>query len=147
MSYQISKMEAICILRYSLSRSSVTISILGAIVLGEAAVEAGIVSPFVIIIVAITFICSLTFNNSEIAQAIRYWTFIFLFASSILGLYGIFLTFIIFLIKICNINSLNTPYFSPFAPFNKEYFNSIFIKKNTKASSLLVDKQVIKNEY
>lgn len=140
-------------LRYP-SKYGSAISILGAIVLGEAAVEAGIVSPLVIIIVAITFISSLAFNDGELTQAIRYWTFIFLFASALLGLYGIFLTFIIFLLKMCSVNSLNSPYFSPLAPFNKEYFNNSFIKKavknDTKRSSLLTNnriKQVVKNEY
>ena len=136
-------------LRYP-SKYGSAISILGAIVLGEAAVEAGIVSPLVIIIVAITFICSLTFNDTELSQAIRYWTFIFLFSSAILGLYGIFLTFIIFLINLCSINSLNSPYFSPLAPFNKEYFYNSFIKttikKNKRSSLLTNNNQVIKNE-
>ena len=139
-------------LRYP-SKYGSAISILGAIVLGEAAVEAGIVSPLVIIIVAITFICSLTFNDTELSQGMRYWTFIFLLSSSVLGLYGIFLAFIIFLIKICSINSLNSPYFSPLAPFNKEYFNNSFIKtsvkNNNKRSSLLTNNincQVINNE-
>ena len=57
-----------------------SISILGAIVLGQASVEAGLVSPIIIIVVAVTFIASLTFTDLEIANGIRAFTYIFLFA-------------------------------------------------------------------
>ncbi len=118
-----------------------SISILGAIILGQASVEAGLVSPIIIIVVAITFIASLTFTDLEIANSMRYFTFIFLFTSAILGLYGLFIAFIYFLIYICSIDSFNIPYFYPIAPFNKTYFkNTVFktsIKKDYKRSKVL----------
>lgn len=58
-------------LRFPLSYGS-TISILGAIVLGEASVSAGIASPITIIVIAITFISSLTFTTIEINNALRF---------------------------------------------------------------------------
>ena len=118
-------------LRYP-AKYGAAVSILGAIVLGQAAVEAGIVSSAVIIIVAITFIASLAFNDVEISNSIRYWTYLFLFISSFLGLYGIFILLIIFLLKICSIESIGFPYFTPITPYDKFYFNNTFIKKEVK---------------
>ena len=65
------------------------ISILGAIVLGEASVSAGIASPITIIVIAITFISSLTFNNVEINNSLRFFRFIFIILAGFFGLYGI----------------------------------------------------------
>ncbi len=118
-----------------------SISILGAIILGQASVEAGLVSPIIIIVVAVTFIASLTFTDLEISNSMRYFTFVFLFASAFLGLYGLFIAFIYFLIYITSIESFNKPYFFPIAPFNKTYFkNTVFktkIRKDLKRSKAL----------
>lgn len=125
-----------------------SISILGAIILGQASVEAGLVSPIIIIVVAITFIASLTFTDLEISNGMRYFTYIFLFASAIYGLYGLFLAFIFFLIYICSIDSFKMPYFFPIAPFNKNYFkNTVFktkIKKDTHRTEVLAPQNEVK---
>ncbi|MBE6140676.1 MAG: spore germination protein [Firmicutes bacterium] len=132
------------------SNYGTAISILGAIVLGQAAVDAGIASPVIIIIIAITFIASLSFTDIEISNALRYFTFIFLILSGFFGLYGIFLASMYFLIYICSINSFNKPYFAPIAPFNKNYFfNTVFkksIQKDKSRSSLLTNKNKTKQE-
>ena len=118
-----------------------TISILGALIIGEAAVNAGIVSPIMIIITSLTFITSLIFNDLEINNALRYYRYLFLFFAAFLGLYGIFLCTTLFLINVISLKSLNSPYFAPLAPFNKEYlFKTLFKgkdKNNIKRSSLL----------
>ncbi len=125
-----------------------SISILGAIVLGQASVEAGLVSPIIIIVVAVTFIASLTFTDLEIANGIRAFTYIFLFASAFLGLYGIFLAFMFFLIYLTSIDSFTKPYFFPFAPFDKVYFkNTVLkskIKNDKKRSRMLTKKNIVK---
>ena len=64
-------------------------SILGALVLGEAAVSAGIVSAIMIIIVAITFITNLIFTEIKLVWAIRIMRISFLLIASFLGLYGV----------------------------------------------------------
>lgn len=126
------------------------ISILGAIVLGEASVSAGIVSPITIIIVAITFISSLTFTNLEMYNAIRYFRFIFIILSGLFGLYGIILGIFYFLAYSINTFSFNKPYFAPIAPFNKEYFQNKVIKEPTKndtlRSSLFTHKNKVKQK-
>ena len=126
------------------------ISILGAIVLGEASVSAGIASPITIIIIAITFISSLTFTNVEINNSLRFFRFIFIILSGFYGLYGITLGLIFFLIYTTNVTSFKKPYFAPISPFNKEYFKNTVIKspikKDTRRSSLFTDKNIIKQK-
>ena len=109
------------------------ISILGALILGEAAVNAGIVSPIMIIVIAITYISSLLFSDSEITGAIRIWRLIFLLSSSLFGLYGISLSIIAFITNITSYKSMYTNYTFPIIPFNKKYFKKILlgIKSNT----------------
>ena len=120
-----------------------TISILGALIIGEAAVNAGIVSPIMIIIASLTLISSLIFTDLEINNAIRYYRYLFLFFASFLGLYGIFLCTTLFLINVISLKSLNSSYFAPLAPFNKEYlFKTLFKgtdKNNLKRSSLITN--------
>lgn len=117
------------------------ISILGALVLGEAAVSAGIVSPIMIIIIALTFITGLVFTDYETVASIRFYRYFFLLAASFYGLFGVVCAFIFFLIKINSSYSFAKPYFFPIAPFDKTYFKkSIYkgkVKKDTKRSSML----------
>ena len=126
------------------------ISILGAIVLGEASVSAGIASPITIIVIAITFISSLTFSNVEINNSLRFFRFIFILLAGFFGLYGITLGIIFFLVYTTNITSFNKPYFAPLAPFNKTYFNNTVYKtplyKDTKRSTLFTHKNIHKQK-
>lgn len=124
------------------------ISILGALVLGEAAVSAGIVSPIMIIVIAFTFITSLIFTNQEIVSAQRHFRFIFLFVASLYGLFGIFLTLIYFFIHVTELTSIKKPYFYPFAPYDKVYLKKGILKtrvdKEIKRSSMLTTKNKIR---
>lgn len=104
------------------SKYGSTISILGALILGEAAVKAGIVSPIMIITIALSFISSLAFNNTDFNNAIRVYRFLFLISAAILGLYGILLVFLFMIIRLCSTYSNNKPYTIPLSPFKKRYF-------------------------
>ncbi len=124
------------------------ISILGALVLGEAAVSAGIVSPIMIIVIAFTFITSLICTNQEIVSAERHYRFIFLFTATLYGLFGIFLALIYFLIHVTELTSIKKPYFYPFAPYDKIYLKKGILKarvdKEIKRSSMLTKKNKIR---
>ena len=136
-------------LRFPLSYGS-AISILGAIVLGEASVSAGIASPITIIVIAITFISSLTFTTIEINNALRFFRFVFILLSGLFGLYGITLGLFYFLIYTTTTNSFDKPYFAPISPFNKEYFNNTVLKKalrkDTRRSTLFTHKNIVKQK-
>ena len=104
------------------SKYGSTISILGALILGEAAVQAGIVSPIMIITIALSYIASLVFNDPDFNNEIRIYRFLFLISAAILGLYGILLVFLYMLIRLCSYNSFNKSYLTPLSPFNYKYF-------------------------
>lgn len=118
-----------------------SISILGALILGEAAVSASIVSPIMIIIVAITFITNLLFTDSDAINSIRIFRYIFLFFAVMAGLYGVVIAFVLFLIHLCSIKTFGKPYTYPLAPFNLNYLFKTILnkqrKKNTKRSRML----------
>jgi len=85
-------------------------SILGALILGDAAVQAGIVSPIMIIIVAISFITSLIFTDIKLVSSIRIMRASFLLIASILGLYGLSVAFIIAMFIIANVKMYGGEY-------------------------------------
>lgn len=113
------------------SKYGSTISILGALILGEAAVKAGIVSPIMIITIAISYIASLVFNDPDFNNEIRIYRFLFLISAALLGLYGILLIFLFMLIRLCSYNSFNKSYLTPLSPFNYKYFKK-YIWRNNK---------------
>ena len=98
---------------------SAAMSIVGALVLGQAAVDAGIVSPITVIVVAFTSICSLIFTDIDFMNGIRTWRFIFIVAASTLGIIGILSFTIVWLIKLASLENLETSFLSPFAPLSK----------------------------
>lgn len=110
------------------SFASSAISIVGALILGEAAVNAGIVSPIMIIVVAITAISSLIFVEPEFNNALRIKRLVFMLGASILGIYGVLLVSILFLINLSSYNFLGLPYLSPFAPPNIPRLKDSIIK-------------------
>ena len=112
---------------------SAAMSIVGALVLGQATVDAGIVSPITVIVVAFTSICSLIFTDIDFMNGIRAWRFIFILAASFLGIIGILSFAIIWLIKLASLENLNTSFLAPFAPFYKEeQLNTIYHAEEDK---------------
>ncbi|WP_432661857.1 spore germination protein [Wukongibacter baidiensis] len=94
------------------------ISIVGALVLGEAAVQAGIVSPVMVIVVSLTAISSFVFPTYNMAIAVRMLRFVLMILSATFGLYGMALGLIGVVLHLCSLRSLGIPYMSPMAPFN-----------------------------
>ncbi|WP_010529583.1 spore germination protein [Lentibacillus jeotgali] len=93
-----------------------TIGIVGGLVIGEAAVQAGIVSPVMVIVVALTAIASFSIPAYSVAISFRLLRFAFMMAAAILGLYGIVLIYIMINIHIVNLKSIGVPYSAPFSP-------------------------------
>ncbi|MDR3625577.1 MAG: spore germination protein [Ignavibacteriaceae bacterium] len=92
------------------------ISIVGALVLGQSAVQAGIFSAVVVIIVSITAISSFAIPNYSMANAIRLLRFILMILSATFGLFGICIGLIVLYIHLCKMKSIGVPYMSPFSP-------------------------------
>jgi spore germination protein KA len=104
------------------------ISIVGALVLGDAAVSAGIVSPIVIIVVAITSICGLLFTDIDFVNAIRIWRLIFILFATLAGLIGIVIAGIIFIAKLSDVVTDDVPYLTPFSPLYINGLKDSFIR-------------------
>lgn len=92
------------------------ISIVGALVLGEAAVQAGIISAVIVIIVSLTAIASFAIPNYSMSNAIRALRFVLMMLSASFGLYGIYMGLIILLLHLSKLKSVGVPYLTPFAP-------------------------------
>lgn len=124
------------ILRESDLRMSSTtgsaISILGGLILGDAAVSAGIMSPIMIIVIAISSIAGFVFTSIELVNAIRLYRIIFLLLATVLGVYGIYLGAIYLLYKLITLTSFDNPYLAPFSPFIKNEMNDAIYKRDNK---------------
>ncbi|MDF2960008.1 MAG: hypothetical protein K0S39_1743 [Paenibacillus sp.] len=96
------------------------ISIVGALVIGEAAVQAGIVSSAMVIVVAVTAIASFVIPAFNIAISIRMLRFPLMAVASVLGLYGVMLGLLALLIHLCSLNSFGVPYLTPLAPSRRK---------------------------
>ena len=105
-----------------------SLSIVGALILGDASVNAGIVSPIMIIVIAITAITSLPFNEYDLINALRWYRILFMLGASFLGIIGIVFAFIYFIINLSSTYSFNTPYLTPFIPTNINKLKDSIIK-------------------
>ena len=114
------------------SFASSALSIVGALILGEAAVSAGIVSPIMIIVIAITSISSLIFVEPEFINAMRLYRFMFMVGATLLGIHGVLLVLIIMLANLSSYDFLGMPYLTPFAPPIYANLKDSIIKSKTK---------------
>ena len=119
-------------------------SLLGALVLGDAAVSAGLVSPIMIIICSFTYVASLIFTDPEISNMLRYYRFFLIFLASFLGSYGLVLGVIFLFINLCDAKSIGYPYTFPLAPYDKAYFSEFILAKNNLHRSKKLSNNIIK---
>ncbi|MBT2740673.1 spore germination protein [Bacillus sp. ISL-77] len=94
-----------------------SISIVGALVIGQAAVEAGIISASMVIIVSLTAISSFVSPNFNMSISVRILRFLFMLLAASFGLVGIILGLIVMVLHLNSLRSFGVPYLAPFAPF------------------------------
>lgn len=119
-----------------------TLSIVGALILGDAAVSAGIVSPIMIIVVALTVISGLTFQDINIINALRKWRIVFLVFSSLCGLVGIAVASTFFITSLVCTTSYTKAFTYPLAPLDElqakyNILSRKFIPKDTTREKIL----------
>jgi len=105
-----------------------TLGIIGALILGQAAVAANIVSPILIIIVAVTGIGSFAIPNFSAAFAFRILRFGFIFLAALAGFLGITTGLFLLGVWLVNAKSFGVPYVSPFAPRTAGGFREEILK-------------------
>lgn len=94
------------------------VSIVGALVIGQSAVEAGLVSSAMIIVVALTAMASFTLPSFHAASSIRLLRFPIMMLAASLGLFGVMVALLAILIHLCSLRSFGIPYLSPIAPLS-----------------------------
>ncbi len=99
--------------------SGQAVSIVGALVVGEAAISADLVSPAALIIVAISAISSFAMPNQEFGNALRLWRVIITVLGSALGLFGVVAGGIALLTHLAGLESFGVPYLAPLAGVRK----------------------------
>lgn len=96
------------------------VSIVGALVIGQAAVEAGLVGPAMVIIVSITAIANFVIPSFNMGITIRIIRFFLMMLAASFGLVGIMVGLIAIVLHLCSLRSFGIPYLAPFAPFITE---------------------------
>lgn len=105
-----------------------TVGIVGGIVIGQAAVEAGIVSNIMVIVVALTAVASFIIPNYEMGSAIRIVRFPMMVLASLFGFVGLTVGLMILLAHFITLESLGTPYGSPISPLRFSDWKDAFIR-------------------
>ena len=124
-------------LRMSTTSGS-SISILGGLILGDAAVAAGIVSPIMIIVIAISSIAGLIFTSFELGNALRTYKILFLILSTFFGIYGLIYGAFLMLYDLYDTKIFGYHYFSFKQFFMKDSFirtSSNILKRNPDLSN------------
>lgn len=89
-----------------------TISIVGGIIIGDAAIRAGITSPAMVVVIAISTLASFTLVNSSLVTTASILRIFFILASSFLGLFGFFTALYFLIVYLANIRVFGVPYLS-----------------------------------
>ncbi|MHB8171768.1 MAG: spore germination protein [Thermincolia bacterium] len=104
------------------------VSIVGALIIGEAAVQAGLVAPSMVIVVAVTGIASFAIGGHTAGISIRLLRFPIMILAASLGLYGIMIGVIAIVVHMVSLRSFGMPYLYPLAPSNFEDMKDTVIR-------------------
>lgn len=131
------------------SNRGTSLSILGALVLGDAAVNAGLVSPVMVIVVSVSAISSLVFIYYDMQGSIRFWRYLMMILAALFGIVGFVMGLMLLLINLCSVKTFGKPYTLPMMPFIKEaqgnaLFKTVMSKMKKRPSYLT--KNVVREE-
>lgn len=116
-----------CDIRMSSTNSS-SISILGGLILGDAAVSAGIVSPIMIIVISLSSISGLIFSSQEFISVTRFYKILLLLLSSFLGIIGVLIGILFLINNLIHTRQFNYKYLTPLIPLDKNELKDTIIK-------------------
>lgn len=109
-----------------------SVSIVGALIIGDAAISAGIASPIMVVVVALTGIASFSIPQYEIAIALRILSFPLMIMAFFLGGFGLMIGFILILLHLTCLRSLGQPYFAPIAPLRPLQLFDVIVRAPLK---------------
>jgi hypothetical protein len=93
-----------------------TLSVVGGLIIGDAAIRAGLASPALLVVISATVVSSFTLVNQALIGGVSIIRAGILIFSSILGIYGFFLSLFVVLIMLANLRSFGVPYLAPISP-------------------------------
>ena len=109
------------------------VSIIGGIVIGDAAVSAGIIGAPMLIVIAVTAISS--YVVYPLYESIAVLRIIFIFAGGLLGIYGIMLLAAVLFCNICALSPFGVPYSAPLSPLSPRSLGDVLIREDWKTLS------------
>ncbi|WP_272038966.1 spore germination protein [Paenibacillus sp. JJ-100] len=130
------------------------VSIVGALIIGQASVQAGLVSAPMVIVVAVTGVASFIIPRYFVGYSIRFLRFPLILLAGTLGLLGIILGILIVITHLCSLRSFGMPYLEPIAPFRKKQIKDVLwrspfwmMDKSSQVNSALIeDKQQLEGD-
>ena len=129
---------------------SSTIGIVGGIIIGSAAVEAGIVSPVVVIVAALTGICTFVIPNVSIVSGLRISKYLVIAMAAVFGLFGVWAALLLLLGHLSGLTSYGIPYLYPYCASSvnddRDWEDSIFRLPPSKKKGRPIFARPIKNE-
>lgn len=105
-----------------------TIGIVGALILGQAAVEANIISPIIVIIAALSGLTSFAIADVSLNYTVRITRFIFILSAAFLGMLSLVGVFLLWFMYAASLKSFGVPFFAPLAPYYKSPHDTLFRK-------------------
>ncbi|MDR1616886.1 MAG: spore germination protein [Syntrophomonadaceae bacterium] len=122
------------------------VSIVGALIIGDAAVQAGLVSTPMVVVIAFSGITSFVIPNYNAGIITRVMRFVFLIAAGLLGLLGIMIALILLITRMASISFFGVPYLSPVAPFNRQQIFDILTRRPWFNNTLRPWQEGMKNQ-
>lgn len=122
-----------------------TIGLVGGLVIGQSSVEAGLITPLAVIVVALTSIASFTVPSYNFSTSLRMVRFAFIFLAATMGLFGISIGLCLLIVHLCTLKSFGISYLSPFSSFieNKKDLKDTVIRH--KINDLVHKPQYLKS--
>ncbi|CAM4164107.1 spore germination protein [Paenibacillus alkaliterrae] len=104
------------------------VSIVGALVIGDAAISAGIASPIMVIVVALTGIASFSIPQYSVAISLRILRFPLMLSAALMGGFGMMICLLFLLLHLCKLRTLGQPYMAPLAPLRLSELRDVFVR-------------------
>ena len=98
-----------------------SVSIIGSLIVGQSAVDAQVVSPIAVIVVALAGIAGFTLPDRSLDAAVRLWRFVFVLCALMLGLYGVMAAFLLLLWRLCGMENQGVAYLYPLCDGKRRY--------------------------
>ena len=106
-----------------------TIAVVGGLIIGEAAIRAGLTSPTILVVSAVTAVSTFTLVNQSLTGTVSMLRFYVLVVASTLGMFGLLTSLISIIIYLSTLESFGLPYLAPLSPLSwKDLWKALFTK-------------------